>query len=120
MTHVEHGAIDEIEADATYTHRVHSLQVGIGRLRGGHGDTAERRPGPLQRVAEHSVVCAVDARLHQDGAIDAAPCHHLTVAFEAGRIGRIGATSVERIGPHVADHVDVGVATVRWHAHLMG
>src|SRR5271169_6240114 len=68
------GAV-EIEEQTAYAARGAAVEHGLGGLRGvDHRDAAAARPENIEALEQHGVVRAIEARLHDDEAFDAARC----------------------------------------------
>src|SRR5271169_5277281 len=111
------GAV-EIEEQTAYAARGAAVEHGLGGLRGvDHRDAAAARPENIEALEQHGVVRAIEARLHDDEAFDAARCGAAGKRVERSGQGEIGPGRHLRISRDRADDMDVAVATHRLTDH---
>ena len=105
--------IDDVAARAAHAARVHRLDRLRLDVEVDHRDAAQPRRIGVEGVEHRPVVGAVDARLHEHGALDAERVEHVAVVG-GQRIGRrVDAVRRVRVARRRAAHVRMAIARER-------
>ena len=94
-------------SNAGFAHRV---QLGIGRLVVDHRHTTHATPKRAHAVEGARVVGPVDARLHDDDALETQRSKQLSKLLDRRNLGRVGAPPKERILLRIAENVHMAIA----------